>query len=158
MQRVASPVDVRAARTHAKGGTLSLMTDVLATWHQAVKTNDLTGFEAIVADDAVFESPALHKPQRGKALVSMYLRGALIVLNNGRFRYVEEWVSERSAVLEFTAEIDGFALNGVDILRWNDAGLVTSFKVMVRPYKGLTALMAAMKKLLEASGPSAIPS
>jgi hypothetical protein len=26
---------------------------------------------------------------------------------------------------------------------------------MVRPYKGLTALMAAMKKLLEASGPSA---
>jgi len=105
----------------------------------------------------VFESPALHKPQLGKATVSMYLRGALMVLNNGSFRSVDEWVSKRSAVLEFTAEIDGLVVNGVDILRWNEEGLVTSFKVMVRPYKGLMALMAAMKKLLETSGPS-IPS
>jgi hypothetical protein len=133
------------------------MEDVLARWHAAVKANDLTGFEAIVADDAVFESPALHKPQLGKATVSMYLRGALMVLNNGSFRSVDEWVSKRSAVLEFTAEIDGLVVNGVDILRWNEEGLVTSFKVMVRPYKGLMALMAAMKKLLETSGPS-IPS
>ncbi len=137
-------------------GTLSLMNrDILARWHEAVATNDLTGFEAIVAEDAVFDSPALHKPQLGKAMVAMYLRGALTVLNNGSFRYVEEWVSARSAVLEFTATVDGFAVNGVDILRWNDEGLVTGFKVMVRPYKGLTALMAAMKKLLDASGPSA---
>jgi hypothetical protein len=133
------------------------MEDVLARWHAAVKANDLTGFEAIVADDAVFESPALHKPQLGKATVSMYLRGALMVLNNGSFRSVDEWGSKRSAVLEFTAEIDGLVVNGVDILRWNEEGLVTSFKVMVRPYKGLMALMAAMKKLLETSGPS-IPS
>jgi len=122
---------------------------VLETWHAAVRANDLTSFEAIVAEDAVFESPALHKPQLGKAMVSMYLRGALLVLNNGSFRYVEEWVSDRSAVLEFTAHIDGFDVNGVDMIRWNDEGRVTSFKVMVRPYKGLTALMAAMKKLLE---------
>jgi len=140
-------------------GKLSRMTqDILARWHEAVATNDLTGFEAIVAEDAVFESPALHKPQVGKAMVSMYLRGALMVLNNGSFRYVEEWVSARSAVLEFTATIDGLAVNGVDILRWNDEGRVTGFKVMVRPYRGLTALMAAMKKLLEASGPAATTS
>ena len=65
--------------------------DVLAKWHEAIERNDLTVFEAIVADDAIFESPALHKPQRGKAMVSMYLRGALMVLNNGSFRYVDEW-------------------------------------------------------------------
>lgn len=123
--------------------------DVLAKWHEAVKTHDLTVFEAIVADDAVFESPAIHKPQAGKAMVSMYLRGAMMVLNNGLFRYVEEWVSERSAVLEFVAKVDGLDVNGVDIIRWNGEGRVTGFKVMVRPYKGLTALMAAMKKLLE---------
>lgn len=124
--------------------------NVVAVWHEAVTKNDLTAFEAIVADDAVFESPALHKPQVGKAMVSMYLRGAMMALNNGSFRYVEEWLSARSAVLEFEATVDGLLVNGVDILRWNDEGRVTSFKVMVRPFKGLTALMAAMKKLLEA--------
>jgi hypothetical protein len=127
--------------------------DVLTRWHEAITRNDLTVFEEIVADDAIFESPALHKPQRGKAMVSMYLRGALMVLNNGSFRYVEEWVSDRSAVLEFTATVAGFDVNGVDIIRWNDGGRVTGFKVMVRPYKGLTALMAAMKKLLDQSQP-----
>jgi hypothetical protein len=124
--------------------------NVVAVWHEAVTKNDPSAFEALVADDAVFESPALHKPQVGKAMVSMYLRGAMMVLNNGTFRYVEEWVSARSAVLEFEATVDGFVVNGVDIIRWNDEGRVMSFKVMVRPFKGLTALMAAMKKLLEA--------
>ncbi len=80
----------------------------------------------------------------------MYLRGALLVLDNGTFRYVDEWISERSAVLEFEAVVDGLQVNGVDILRWNDDDRVTSFKVMMRPFKGLTAVMAAMRKLLEA--------
>ena len=124
--------------------------NVIEVWHEAVRANDLTAFEALVADDAVFESPALHKPQVGNALMSMYLRGAMMVLNNGTFRYVEEWVSERSAVLEFTSTIGGLHVNGVDIIRWNDEDRVTSFKVMVRPFKGLTALMEQMKKLLEA--------
>ena len=121
---------------------------VVATWHEALAKNDLTAFEAIMADDAVFESPAAHTPQAGKAKVSMYLRGAMMVLNNGTFRYVEEWTSARSAVLEFEATVDGLRVNGVDIIRWNEDGQVTSFKVMVRPFKGLTTLMAAMQKLL----------
>lgn len=125
---------------------------VLETWHACVAKNDLADFEAIVADDAVFVSPALHAPQQGKAMVSMYLRGALHVLNNGTFRYVEEWIGERSAVLEFVAKVDGLDVNGVDIIHWNADDRVTSFKVMVRPFKGLTALMTQMKKLLEAQG------
>ena len=41
------------------------------------------------------------------------------------------------------------ALNGIDLMRWNDEERVTGFKVMVRPFKGLTALMGEMQKLLE---------
>jgi len=124
----------------------------IAVWHECVAKNDLTAFEALVADDAVFESPAIHTPQVGKAKVSMYLRGALMVLNNPSFRYVDEWIQPRSAVLEFVAKVDGMELNGIDLIRWNDEDRVTSFKVMVRPFKGLTALMGEMKKLLEAQG------
>jgi hypothetical protein len=122
----------------------------LEIWHATVANDDLAPFEAILAEDAVFLSPALHAPQVGKAMVSMYLRGAMLVLKNDSFRYVDEWVGPRSAVLEFEGRVDGFNVNGVDILRWNDDERVTEFKVMVRPFKGLTALMAAMKKLLEA--------
>ncbi len=123
---------------------------VLSVWHTCVVANDLAPFESLMADDAVFESPALHKPQVGKALMSMYLRGAMMVLNNGSFRYVEEWVSARSAVLEFESTVGGLHVNGVDIIRWDDEDRITHFKVMVRPFKGLTALMEQMKKLLEA--------
>lgn len=121
----------------------------IEVWREAVKGNDLAPFEAILTNDAVFLSPALHSPQVGKDKVSMYLRGAMLVLNNGSFRYVDEWIGPRSAVLEFEARVDGLEVNGVDIIHWNDDYRVTRFKVMVRPFKGLTALMAAMKKLLE---------
>ena len=122
----------------------------IAVWHESVEKNDLAAFEALITDNAIFESPAIHAPQHGKAMVSMYLRGALHVLNNGSFRYVDEWLAPRSAVLEFEAKVDGLHVNGVDIIRWNDDDRVTHFKVMVRPFKGLTALMAAMKALLAA--------
>jgi hypothetical protein len=121
----------------------------LAAWHECVARNDLAAFEALIADDAVFQSPAIHTPQPGKALVVGYLRAALVVLNNEHFRYVNEWTSARSAVLEFEAQVDGLAVNGVDMVHWNDEGKVTRFKVMVRPFKALTALMTAMKKQLE---------
>jgi hypothetical protein len=125
--------------------------DPVAVWHECVARNDLGAFEALVAEDAVFESPAVHTPLAGKALAVRYLRAALRVLNNGSFRYTGEWREPRSAVLEFEARLDGLTVNGVDMVRWNDAGLVTHFKVMVRPFKALTALMAAMKSALESA-------
>ena len=47
-------------------------------------------------------------------------------------------------MLEFEAEVAGLTVNGVDMLRWGADGRLTSFTVMVRPFKGLTALMEAM--------------
>ncbi|MFO0678793.1 MAG: nuclear transport factor 2 family protein [Polyangiaceae bacterium] len=123
----------------------------LAAWHEVVRTGDLAPFEAVLAEDAVFQSPALHAPQKGKAMVALYLRGAMMVLGNPTFHYVEEWVGPRSAVLEFETTLEGLVVNGVDILHWDEEDRVTNFRVMVRPYKALTALMAAMAKLLEAA-------
>ena len=79
----------------------------------------------------------------------MYLTGALMTLGNESFRYVGEWRAERSAVLEFTCEVDGITVNGVDMLWWNEDGRITRFKVMVRPLKGMEILRAKMAALLE---------
>lgn len=92
----------------------------------------------------------MHTPQEGKATATAYLSAALVVLGP-TLAYQHEWVEGEddtgSAVLEFTAEIDGKALHGVDMLRWT-AGRVSEFTVMVRPLKGLHALMTPMAALL----------
>ncbi|RAK67568.1 nuclear transport factor 2 family protein [Phenylobacterium kunshanense] len=121
---------------------------VIDTWHELVKTKDLKALEAILADDAVFESPVVHTPQVGKALTLMYLTGALHTLNNETFRYVGEWHGDRSAVLEFACEIDGITVNGVDLITWNEAGKITHFKVMIRPLKAINLLHRLMGERL----------
>ena len=121
----------------------------LAAWHQLVASINERGFdtatalEALLADDCVFRSPAVFKPQEGKALTTMYLGAAMLVLGP-TLRYVDEWISDTGAVLEFEADLDGKTVHGIDMMRWNDAGKLTSFTVMVRPYSALQTLMEHM--------------
>jgi hypothetical protein len=122
----------------------------LAEWHRVVRERDAGALEALLDADAVFVSPVVFAPQVGRAKALMYLRAALRLLNNESFRYVGEWVGAESAVLEFEATLDGVVVNGVDMIWWNEAGLITRFKVMVRPLRGMEVLRAAMAALLAA--------
>jgi hypothetical protein len=112
-------------------------------WHRVAASRDPAGLDELLADDVVFRSPAVHTPQEGKAVTTAYLAAAMVVLGPG-LRYVDEWYGEGSAVLEFESVVDGLTVHGVDMLRWGDDGRLTSFTVMVRPMKGLHALVAAM--------------
>ena len=123
--------------------------DTLAAWHDVVKHRDHAALQNLLADEVVFHSPVVHTPQRGKAITLMYLQGALHVLNNGHFRYEREIVGARDAVLEFSTEIDGIVINGIDLMRWGDDGRITDFKVMVRPLKAVNMLHQKMGQMLE---------
>jgi hypothetical protein len=70
------------------------------------------------------------------------------VLGSPAFRYEREIRGDRDAVLEFTTEIDGITINGVDLIRWDDAGRIVDFKVMVRPLKAIHILHEKMGELL----------
>ncbi len=118
--------------------------DPIAAWHAYMKDADAALLDALLADDAVFESPVVHTPQVGKAITTAYLLAAAQVLGNATFRYLGEWRAERSAILEFACEIDGVTINGVDMIWWNEAGLITRFKVMVRPLKAINTLHQLM--------------
>lgn len=122
----------------------------LARWHQLVASRDADALPALIADDAVFHSPVVHTPQVGKALVQAYLGAALQVLGHDSFRYLHEWVSADSAVLEFQVELDGLNVNGVDMLRWNAAGQIVEFKVMLRPLKAIQWVQQQMAQRLQA--------
>ena len=118
-------------------------------WHAVVKARDPALLEGLLADDVVFRSPAVFAPQPGKALTAHYLSCAMAVLGPS-LRYVGEWHDDSSAVLEFEAELDGVYVQGVDMLRWNDADQLVGFTVLARPMRGLEKLIELMGRELAA--------
>jgi len=119
-------------------------------WHALVKANDPSGLDDLLADDAVFISPVVHAPQRGKMLAKAYLAAAFQVFFNPSFRYVRQIVGPSDAMLEFETEIDGILVNGVDIIQWNGAGRIVEFKVMIRPLKAINLIHERMAAMLAA--------
>lgn len=117
---------------------------VIDQWHQLFEAGDLQQLKALLADDAVFHSPVLHKPQEGGQKVFMYLAAAFKLLNNGHFEYLRRFDGEQQAVLEFVTEIDGITINGVDIIHWNAQGKIDDFKVLLRPLKAIQLVQEKM--------------
>jgi len=73
------------------------------------------------------------------------------VFFNPTFRYVREIVGPSDAMLEFETEIDGVLVNGVDLIKWNDAGEIVEFKVMLRPLKAINVIHQRMAAMLQSS-------
>jgi SnoaL-like domain len=123
----------------------------LHTWHELVRTRKAKGLATLLADDVIFHSPVVHTPQVGKAVTQQYLSAAFRVFFDESFHYVRELTGPHDAVLEFQVTIDGIAVNGVDMLKWNDAGQITEFKVMVRPLKAINLIHQKMGAMLQAN-------
>lgn len=133
-----------AAGTEAAG-----IQSALARWHAFVADGSAAHLDALLADDVVFHSPVVYRPLTGRAITTHYLRAAFAVFGAPGFRYLRQVVGERDAVLEFAVELDGIQVNGVDMLRVNDAGRVVEFKVMLRPLKAVNLIHAKMGALLQ---------
>ena len=129
------------------------MNPTLQAWHALLLSRDPRGLDALLAAAVVLHSPVVHTPIAGRPMVRMYLTAALQVFANDSFHYVREVVGERDAVLEFETVIDGITVNGVDMLRWDEAGRIVDFKVMVRPLKAINLIHQKMGELLAAATP-----
>lgn len=123
----------------------------IETWHRLVEERDSRGLDTLLDADAVFLSPVVHTPQRGKKVTTAYLRAAFQVFFNPTFRYVREIVGASDAMLEFETQIDGVSVNGVDIIKWNEAGRIVEFKVMLRPLKAINLVHQRMAAMLQAN-------
>jgi SnoaL-like domain len=125
----------------------------VAAWHAYMESGgDAELLSAQIAEDAVFHSPVVHSPQEGKAKVMHYLLSAAKVLGNDSFSYVREIVEGNEALLEFTSEIDGIKINGIDLISFDDSGKIIDFKVMVRPVKAVNKLWEMMAAQLQVAG------
>ena len=121
---------------------------IVSAWYAFAADPNRESLRAMLAPEVTFRSPAVHTPQEGPQVTEAYLWAALQVLGP-TIEYVHEWFDESSAVLMFTATIDGRDVSGVDIIEWDEAGRIVDFTVMARQFKGLQALITAMGAELE---------
>lgn len=122
----------------------------LKRWHEVIEGgSDPASLASIMREDAVFHSPVVHTPQEGRPIVVAYLSAAGKTLGNDSFRYLREVVDGDTAVLEFATEMDGIHVNGIDMITFDDDGLIKDFKVMVRPLKAVNKVWEMMAAQLE---------
>jgi hypothetical protein len=114
----------------------------LERWHAAVKARDVALLKDIIAPDCAFHSPAIWKPGSGRAYTLHVLRGVISFIEN--FDYRREWVDGNDILLEFTGEIGGRSLVGIDRITLDGEGRMARLEVMIRPLNALLALVEKM--------------
>ena len=133
--------------------------DVIERWHLHIRGQLPGGLDELLDDDVVFYSPIVYTPQAGKAITTLYLSAAGQTLPGEKtsstgdsskgFRYTKQVLSGDTAVLEFETTVEGKYVNGVDIIRCNDAGKIVEFRVMIRPLQAINLVHRQMGEMLE---------
>ena len=124
--------------------SLATTKQALVRWHDMVMTRDMSILNELLAEDVVFRSPVAFNPYPGKQVVFFILSNVIQVFED--FTYHREFYTEDglNVVLEFSANVSGKSLKGIDMIRFNEQGQIVDFEVMIRPKSGLTALAEKM--------------
>lgn len=123
--------------------------DLIHKWHEVINSDDMNALDNIIAEEAVFSSPVVFTPMEGKEITMMYLHAAGQSFNMEKFRYTKEIHDGMNSVLEFETYIDDISVNGVDMIEWNQDGMISNFKVMIRPFKAVQKVQEKMVEALE---------
>ena len=130
----------------------------MAAWLEHLAGGESGPLEDLLHPDVVFWSPVIFAPQKGRDLTIMYLTAASQVFpgdmeagesgpsgpSGGGFHYTKKVLDGNHAVLEFETTMGGIQVNGVYIITCDDDGLITEFKVMIRPYKAIEVVRERM--------------
>ena len=146
-----------------------MIEQVIEKWHAHLRGELPGGLDELLDDDVVFYSPIVYTPQVGKAITKLYLQAAGQTLPGeksgasasaqsgaaqGGFHYTKIVMTDDTAVLEFETTVEGKYVNGVDIIRCNDAGRIIEIRVMLRPLQAINLVHQQMGKALEAMKPA----
>ena len=123
--------------------------DLIHKWHEVINSDDMNALDNIIAEEAVFSSPVIFTPMEGKEITMMYLHAAGQSFNMEKFTYTKEIHDGMNSVLEFETYIEDISVNGVDMIEWNQDGMISNFKVMIRPFKAVQKVQEKMVEALE---------
>ena len=107
-----------------------------ARFRLAVEEEDLDAIGALLAPEIVFHSPVTFHPFIGRETVKRLLGIVGEIFED--FRYTDELHADGADALIFRAAVGDRQIEGIDLLRFDEQGLIADFTVMVRP---LSALM-----------------
>ena len=131
-------------RTESRGVTVTP-----EVFQAALERGDVEAASEMLAENVVFRSPAVFEPYEGKPATIVLLKAVSRVFRD--FRYVRTFLEEdgRGMGLVFEAKVGSKVVEGIDLIRLDAHGLVSDFRVMVRPHSALQALMEAMVPAIE---------
>ncbi|MDU9003003.1 nuclear transport factor 2 family protein [Sedimentitalea todarodis] len=115
--------------------TITRMQDVIAK-------GDDTRIAGLLAEDVRFLPPTYFATWTGREPVAAVLGHVGQVFSE--FSYRRVMGSGTDWALEFQCKIGELDAIGVDLITLNDAGLIQTFEVVMRPYKSVGALREAM--------------
>jgi hypothetical protein len=121
----------------------------------AVESGHVDAGADLFSEAATFRSPVLFKPYQGRDQVVKVLQAAERVLGiGGEFRYVHQLEDphDRVAMLEFATTVDGKQVEGIDKLTFDQDGMITELKVMIRPASALQLVGAKMAEEFRRAG------
>ena len=116
----------------------------------AVEALDMRSVAPLLAEDVIFHSPVTFHPFVGRETVA-----ALLEIVGGLFedfRYTDELGAGVTTALVFRARVGDRELEGIDLLRAGDDGLIEDFTVLLRPLSGLAAFAQIMGERVAAAG------
>ncbi|MGW4916128.1 nuclear transport factor 2 family protein [Streptomyces albidoflavus] len=128
---------------------------------ETATTGDLSGFSGLFLPDVRLYSPVSFKPFDGEEMVLGLL--GVLVRTFEDFRYIGTFTGEAATsrdqdapaspadVLLFRATVDGKEIHGMDLLHFDETGLIKEITVMVRPQSAVQTLgQAVLRGLVEA--------
>lgn len=122
----------------------------LEIWHDILERNAMEELDPILSDKIVFRSPVAHTPYPGRTPIKLLLKAVNTVFANFQYHRTLHTDDGASVILEFSADIDGKNVKGIDLLRFDAEGKIEEFEVMIRPLSGLNALAKNMGEKISA--------
>jgi SnoaL-like domain len=118
----------------------------------AIETKDFSQVAEVLAPDVHFRSPVVFAPIIGREAVGALLTVVGQVLGGPDFSY--EWQVHEGdrEVLNFRSRVGQREVEGVDLIRYDEEGLVAELVVMMRPASALSAVQVAIASRLSAAG------
>ena len=116
----------------------------------AVEAGDIGAAAELLATDIVFHSPVTFHPFVGRETVVGLLEQVAQVFED--FRYTDELQAGEAHALIFRAKVGDREVEGLDLLRFDEQGLICDFTVMLRPLSGLIPFAQEMGERAQSAG------
>ncbi len=115
-----------------------------------IERGDIDGVGELLSDEIVFHSPVTFHPFIGRETVTRLIGLVAQVFED--FHYTDELQTGGAHGLIFRAMVGDREIEGIDLLRFDEQGLIADFTVMLRPLSALVPFAQAMGEKATAAG------